>query len=73
VGGNLCAKNAQMFCGKFREIRAKILSTPKNLPAPTPMDSSILAYVTRAPTMGVGRIVSRGANSGFFQGGDQKW
>jgi len=32
------------FSGKFAEIWAKILRTPKNLPAPTPM--------TRAPTRG---------------------
>jgi len=26
-----------VFLGKFGEIRAKILRTPKNVPAPTPM------------------------------------
>jgi len=30
-------KVAQNFSGKFGEIREKILRTPKNLPAPTPM------------------------------------
>jgi len=32
--GKNCTEN---FLGKFGEIRAKILRTPKNLPAPTPM------------------------------------
>jgi len=27
----------KIFSGKFEEIRAKILRTSKNLPAPTPM------------------------------------
>jgi len=27
----------EYFSGKFVEIRAKIVRTPKNLPAPTPM------------------------------------
>jgi len=27
----------ELFSGKFRDIWAKILRTPKNVPAPTPM------------------------------------
>jgi len=30
-----------VFSGKFREMEAKILRTPKNLPAPTPMRLSV--------------------------------
>jgi len=37
VGENLWAKGVQKFSGKFGEILAKILHTPKNLPAPTPI------------------------------------
>ena len=37
VGEHFLAKVAQNFSGKFREIRAKILRNPKNLPAPKPM------------------------------------
>jgi len=31
----------KIFSGKFEEIRAKILRTPKNLPAPTTMDERL--------------------------------
>jgi len=34
-------KVAQKSFGQFGEIRAKILRTPKNLPAPTPMQCGI--------------------------------
>ena len=38
----VCGQKAQKnFSGKFGEIRAKILRTSKNLPAPTPMFSCI--------------------------------
>jgi len=37
VGENLQAKSHKNLSGKFRKIRAKILRTPKNLPAPTLM------------------------------------
>jgi len=38
---------AQKLLGKFGKIGAKILRTPKNLPVPTPMQSSsLLAAVT---------------------------
>jgi len=33
----------KIFSGKFGEIRAKILRTPKNLPAPAPMVSMMMA------------------------------
>jgi len=33
----LIQRVAENFLGKFGEIRAKILRTPKNLPAPTRM------------------------------------
>ena len=32
----------EFFSGKFGEIWAKILRTPKNLPAPTPLDKIML-------------------------------
>jgi len=38
VGENFWAKGAQKVFGKVWGIRAKILLTPKNLPAPTPMN-----------------------------------
>jgi len=37
VGENLWSKGTQKFSGKFGEVRAKILRTPKNLLAPAPM------------------------------------
>jgi len=38
------------FSGKFREIRAKIVRTPKNWPAPTPMawKHTVTATINRA-------------------------
>jgi len=43
-------KVAKYFSGKFEEIWAKILRTPKNLPAPTPMFSIIgPAFSARLP------------------------
>jgi len=41
VGKNLWANSTQNLFGKFGEYRAKILRTPKNLPAPIPM---VLSY-----------------------------
>jgi len=39
------------FLGKFGEIRAKFLRTPKNLPAPTPMpfDPSVCYWIHGVP------------------------
>ena len=34
---NICTSGLKFFWGKFGKIQAKILRTPKNLPAPTPM------------------------------------
>jgi len=41
-----CSLHAQKnnFSGKFEEIRAKILRTPKNLPAPAPMITLIVCW-----------------------------
>jgi len=40
---NICGQQAhKSFSGKFEEIRAKILRTPKNLPAPTLMPKHIV-------------------------------
>jgi len=37
VGGNMQAMLHKNFSGKFGKIWSKILCTPQNLPAPTPM------------------------------------
>jgi len=45
VGENIRTKSClKTFCfsGKFGKIRAKIFRTPKNLPAPTPVPSTLL-------------------------------
>jgi len=42
--------------GKFGEIRAKILRTPKNLPAPTPMPVDTLTAISFPQSM-IARLV----------------
>jgi len=41
----------EFFSGTFREIWAKILRTPKNLPAPTPMGASMTATLLKSRIM----------------------
>jgi len=44
VGKIYWQKAPRNFLGKFEEIRAKVLRTPKNLPAPTPVLGPVMAW-----------------------------